>query len=330
MRGESLLACASACALTSLFVAATGAEAHGLIGKRFFPATLATDDPFVSDELSLPTISYLKLRGTEDAPPTKQISLSGEFSKRLTPDLGLSLGGAFNILKPDDSSTVTGFDNLEIAAKYVFFKNAEHELLLAAGLSWEVGGTGSKKVDADSFDTWTPQLFFGKGFGDLPDQLELMKPFAITGVLGLAVPSRVHTKTFETDEDGNVDVKKPLNPTVFQWGFSFQYSLQYLQSYVRDVGLPAPINRMIPIVELALETPIDGRNAGRTTGTVNPGIIWFGRYFQLGLEAVIPVNHDVSKNIGALAQIHFYLDDILPQVFTWTPFHGVLGPTQPQ
>jgi len=328
MGGKSLLACA--CVLALVLAASTPALAHGLIGKRFFPATLATDDPFVADELSLPTVSYLKLRSTDEAPPTKQIDLSAEFSKRLSPDLGISLGGTFTILDPDGGSAVTGFDNLEISAKYVFFKSPAHELLLALGLSWDVGGTGSKKVDAESFDTWTPQLFFGKGFGDLPDQLELMKPFAVTGAFGLAVPSRVHTKTFETDEDGNVDVKKPLNPTVFQWGGSIQYNLQYLQSYVRDIGLPAPINRMIPIVEFALETPLDGRNAGRTTGTINPGIIWFGRYFQLGIEAVIPVNRDVSKNIGALAQIHFYLDDILPQVFTWTPFHGVLGPTQPQ
>jgi len=328
MGGKSLLACA--CVLALVLAASTPALAHGLIGKRFFPATLATDDPFVADELSLPTVSYLKLRSTDEAPPTKQIDLSAEFSKRLSPDLGISLGGTFTILDPDGGSAVSGFDNLEIAAKYVFFKSAAHELLLALGLSWDVGGTGSKKVDAESFDTWTPQLFFGKGFGDLPDQLELMKPFALTGAFGLAVPSRVHTKTFETDEDGNVDVKKPLNPTVFKWGGSIQYNLQYLQSYVRDVGLPAPINRMIPIVELVLDTPVDGRNAGRTTGTINPGIIWFGRYFQLGIEAVIPVNHDVSKNVGALAQIHFYLDDILPQVFTWTPFHGVLGPTQPQ
>ena len=328
MQGKTLFACALALALSLATYEAV--EAHGLIGKRFFPATLATDDPFVADELSLPTISYLKLRGTEDAPPTKQISLSGELSKRLSPDLGISFAGSFTMLDPEEGSSVSGFDNLEITAKYVFFKDAPHELLLAAGLGWDVGGTGSKKVDAESFNTWTPQLFFGKGFGDLPDQLELMKPFAITGVLGLAVPSRVHTKTFETDDAGNVDVKKPLNPTVFHWGFSFQYNLQYLQSYVRDVGIPAPFNRMIPIVELALETPVDGRNAGHTTGTVNPGIVWFGRYFQLGLEAVIPVNHDVSKNIGALAQIHFYLDDILPQVFTWTPFHGILGPTQPQ
>jgi hypothetical protein len=328
MRGKSLCACALA--LAASLAGSQAADAHGLIGKRFFPATLAVDDPFVADELSLPTISYLKLRGTEESPPTKQISLSGEISKRLSPDLGLSFAGSFIMRDPDEGSSVSGFDNLEIAAKYVLFKSAAHEMLLSLGLSWDVGGTGSKKVDAESFDTWTPQVFFGKGFGDLPDQLELMKPLAITGVFGLAIPSRVHTKSFETDEDGNVDVKKPLNPTVFQWGFTFQYSLQYLQSYVRDVGLPAPLNRMIPIVELALETPIDGRNAGRTTGTINPGIIWFGHHFQLGLEAVVPINHDISKNIGALAQIHFYLDDILPQIFTWTPFHGVLGPTQPR
>jgi len=70
MRGKALFACALALALslTSVHVA----QAHGLIGKRFFPATLATDDPFVADELSLPTISYLKLRGTEEAPEADQ------------------------------------------------------------------------------------------------------------------------------------------------------------------------------------------------------------------------------------------------------------------
>jgi hypothetical protein len=99
---------------------------------------------------------------------------------------------------------------------------------------------------------------------------------------------------------------------------------------VRDVGIPAPFNRMIPLVEVALQTPIDGHRSGNTTGTVNPGIIWFGRYVQLGLEAVIPINNLTGKNVGVLAQVHFYLDDILPQFFTWTPFHRVLGPTQPR
>ncbi len=115
-----------------------------------------------------------------------------------------------------------------------------------------------------------------------------------------------------------------------QWGFSFQYNLQYLQSYVRDVGLPQPFSRMIPIVELALETPTNDPKTSRTTGTVNPGIIWFGKYVQLGLEAIVPINTASGKNVGVLGQVHFYLDDILPQVFSWTPFSGVLGPTQPR
>ena len=253
MTGKTLFACLLVVAL--VFATLGSAHAHGLIGKRFFPATLAIDDPFVADEMSLPTFSYLRLRGSEDAPPTNQFALSGEISKRLTPDLGISLAGTFLILDPDPGKAVSGFDNLEVAAKYVLFKNAEHEFLLSLGLSWDVGGTGSKKVDAESFSTWTPQFFLGKGFGDLPDQLEFLKPFAMTAALGWAVPGRSHNQSFETLDDGSVEVRKELNPTVFQWGFTFQYSLQYLQSYVRDVGIPAPLNRMIPIVELALETP---------------------------------------------------------------------------
>ena len=52
-----------------------------------------------------------------------------------------------------------------------------------------------------------------------------------------------------------------------------------------------------------------------TTGTVNPGIIWSGKYFQVGVEAVIPVNSHTGNNVGVLAQLHFYLDDVFPKLF---------------
>jgi hypothetical protein len=136
----------------------------------------------------------------------------------------------------------------------------------------------------------------------------------VTGVLGWAVPSRVRTQTITTDPDtGDVEVEREFNPTVFKWGFSLQYSLQYLQSFVRDVGLPALLNRMIPLVELNLQTPIDGPRARYTTGTVNPGVIWFGKYVQLGIEAVIPMNSASGKNVGVLGQIHFFIDDLFPK-----------------
>jgi hypothetical protein len=321
---------AALAALTLLLGAAPAAVAHGLIGQRFFPATLAIDDPFVADELSLPTISLMSFGRSGDAPAFRQTDISAEFSKRLSPNLGFSLAGNLVILDPDQGKTESGLDNMEISLKYVFWKSAEHETLLSAGVSWDVGGTGSKRIGAESFDTVTPQLFFGKGFGDLPDSLELLKPIAVTGAFGVGIPTRRFNKTITVSDEGDVDVEKELNPKVVQWGFTLQYNLQYLQTVVRDVGLPAPLNRMIPIVEFAMETPVEGPLSGQTTGTINPGVIWFGRYLQLGLELQIPVNRDSGKNVGVLAQLHFYLDDIAPQIFTWTPFHGILGPTQPR
>ena len=51
-----------------LLTSATGAGAHGMIGQRFFPATLAIDDPFVADELSLPTVSFMPFGRRRTAP----------------------------------------------------------------------------------------------------------------------------------------------------------------------------------------------------------------------------------------------------------------------
>ena len=65
------------CALVALAIVlganVRGADAHGLIGKCFLPATLAIDDPFVADELSLPTISHIKQRASGDTPATERI-----------------------------------------------------------------------------------------------------------------------------------------------------------------------------------------------------------------------------------------------------------------
>jgi len=306
------------------------AWAHGLIGQRFFPATLKIDDPFVADELSLPTVSFQPFGSSGGSPAFRQTDISAELSKRLSPDFGFSLAGDLTILDPDHGATQSGFDNMEVALKYVFWKSAVHETLLSAGVSWDVGGTGSKRIGAESFDTVTPQLFFGKGMGDLPDSVALLKPLAFTGAFGYSIPTRRFNKTYTVGDDGDVEVDKELNPQAFQWGFTVQYSLQYLQSYVRDVGLPAPFNRMIALVEFAMQTPTQGPQSGQTTGTINPGLIWFGRYLQLGLELQIPVNRQSGKNVGVIGQVHFYLDDIAPNIFTWTPFSGILGPTQPQ
>jgi hypothetical protein len=173
-------------------------------------------------------------------------------------------------------------------------------------------GTGRQKAGAESFDLFKPALLFGKGMGDLPDTLAWLRPLAVTGIIEGVLPSRSGNKKFTVNDDGDLEVEIEKNPNVFHWGFAVMYSLPYLQAFVRDVGLPVVINRLIPLVEIDISNPLDRGFAGKTTGTVNPGIIWAGKYFQLGLEAVVPVNERTGKNVGIRGQVHFFLDDLFP------------------
>ena len=289
-------------------VAASGpAAGHGFAGKRFFPATLVIEDPFVADELSLPTVSYFKQPASGDEPATRETDFSIDVSKRITENFGVGLGALYKQLEPDGGDRQRGFDNVAASLKYQFYKNDEHEAIASMGLDVDIGGTGSKRVGAESFSTFTPALFFGKGFGDLPTDMKFLRPFAITGQLGIGIPSSASSST--VNDEGEVSVER--HPNVLQWGFAFQYSLIYLQSFVQDVGLREPFNRMIPVVEIPLSTALN-RGASGTTGTVNPGIIWSGQYVQLAVEAQIPINSRSGSQVGWIVQLHFYLDDLFP------------------
>jgi hypothetical protein len=77
--------------------------------------------------------------------------------------------------------------------------------------------------------------------------------------------------------------------------------------------MKAPFNRLIPLVEFAMSTPLNRGVDKLTTGTINPGVIWSGQYFQVEIEAMIPINNHSGHNVGVIAQAHFYLDDLLPR-----------------
>src|SRR5215469_12470274 len=170
--------------------------------------------------------------------------------------------------------------------------------LFGFGQTW--GNTGRvNALGTDSQTTLTPTLDFGKGFGDLPDNLMWLKPFAITTNFSVDFPTRIN------NPDGSV------NPNNVNYGAAFEYSLEYLQHHVMDVGLRPPFDRMIPLVEVAASTPIN-RGGGPTIGSVQPGIIWAGQQFQIGAEMIIPINSASGHGIGGLVQLHFYLDDLFP------------------
>ncbi|MEA2920720.1 MAG: hypothetical protein QOF07_683 [Bradyrhizobium sp.] len=306
--------------------------AHEIVGNRFFPATLGIDDPGVNDEMSLPTVANFH---TGDDPSVRQRDFSAEFSKRITEAFAISFGSTYSSLKPPGGPTgmgASGFQNLDTTFKYRVFRDPEHEFVMSVGLSVEWGGTGSESVGAEAFNHYTPTLYFGKGLGDLPDSLSWIRPVAITGQVGYSIPARSSTTTFGVDPDtGNQTVDTQFNARVLNWGGTVQYSMPYLKSAVVDLGLPDFVNHLIPLVEATLQTPVANTmtSGTMTTGTINPGVIWVGNTFQVGVEALIPINRQSGTNVGVIAQLHLYLDDIEPRGIGKPIFGGPVQPASP-
>lgn len=279
-------------------------SAHGFAGKRFFPTTFQVDDPFISDEFS---ILINRVKGTD----AKTTEIDIDYSKRIVPNFGLEFHEAYLHTRADDGSSANGWDNLGVGAKWQFLTNEPHELILSIGTDIDVGGTGAHQV-SDSFSTISPALFFGKGLGDLPESVNFLRPFAITGAIGTSFPTRSKNVT-----DAGIE----RNPTVLNWAFSLQYSLMYLQSFVKDIGLGVPFNRMIIVTEFPMQTNLSQDSKGQTTGTVNPGIVWAGKFMEFGIAAEIPINSKSGKSVGILGLIHLFVDDLFPKSIGGPIFH---------
>ncbi|MBI3804899.1 MAG: hypothetical protein HY282_14180 [Nitrospirae bacterium] len=285
--------------------------AHGVIGKRFVPESLTVTDPFPSDEADLLAFSHQK-----DNDVLSNVYGFG-ISKRLSQNLSVDLDGAYDQIRPNDGSpSVRGFENIGLMVKYAMLRVPEHEFLVTSALGWELGGTGTKEIGREAHSAIAPQLLFVYGLGDLPDALQYLRPLAITGQVGLSAP--VGNRSTEAAEIANT----------LSYGFVVEYSILYLQSFIKDIGIGWPFSRLVPITEFSFEQPLNGPNAGQTVATANPGVIWAGKYYELGVEAILPLNDRSGNHAGVRGLIHLFLDDMFPNSYTWTPFGGVLGPTQ--
>lgn len=267
------------------------AGAHGFAGKRFFPATLSFDDPFTQDEFdvlynTMPNVN-------QDGDSVDINSLSIEYAKSITPRIALSVGTAYDRLKFADGTSQHGLDNIELSGKFMGQVDEQSESVWSYGLDIDLGGTSSHGIGED-FNVYSPSFYFGKGLGNLSDSSSYLRPLAFTGKIAVDLPDQG-------------DQARYLNTA-----FSVQYSFTYLESFVEDVGLPQWLRNSLLLVELPLQTCLDHDCDGDMTGTINPGIIFFNKSGQLSLEAVIPANDRTGDSVGALLQLHLYLDDIFP------------------
>ncbi len=288
-----------------------GAQAHGIVGNRVFPGTLAFDDPAVMDELVFPAVSSLKHPG-EGADVTDD-RISGSFTRLLTSTLSVGIESGW-IHRNWGIAQRSGFETTALTLKDLLYKNELHEVMISAGLAWGIGHSGAQGVGANKPDTIQPGIFFGKGFGDLPDGLAWLRPFAVTGAVTLEHPMSGSSINFGIDEDtGQLGPMLTRNVDTLHWGFSLQYSTFYLTNRYTPGKLPKaePLHQFIPLVEFAFDTP----RGEKTAATMNPGLAYVAGAWQVAAEAIVPLNSEGGRTIGVRAHLFLFLDDLFPAVF---------------
>jgi hypothetical protein len=302
IRTSVVVLAALACAQT--------ADGHGIAGNRYFDGTMTFDDPAVADEAILPLFIYQQYPAQDSGVAESRINVA--FARLLTPTLAFTLDSGW-LHQNWPIGHTSGFDKTDVGLKYEAYRNNQHETLVSVSLAWGIGHSGSVAVGTDAPDTIQPGIFLGKGFGDLPDQLSWLRPFAVTGAVvdeiplgsvGRALSPNLATGRFDT-------VISPAVETL-HWGFSIQYSTLYLTSRF-DGGPPReePLNQWVPLVEFRFDSP----RGQPTAATANPGFAYVAVTWQVSAEAIIPLNHAGGTGPGFRTQLLFFLDDLVPSLF---------------
>ena len=286
------------------------AHAHGIAGNRYFAGTVTFDDPAVADELILPNFNYLDYPA--QGSNVTESRINGAFARLLTPTLAFTIDSAW-VQQAWPTGHTSGFDKTNIGLKYEAYRNNQHEMLASVGLAWGIGHSGAAAIGADAPHTIQPGIFVGKGFGDLPDQLSWLRPFAITASAVAEIPmgSGGRALALNLATGGFSSVFSPAVETL-HWGFSIQYSTLYLTSRF-DGGPPKdePLNQFVPLVEFKFDSP----RGQDTAASANPGFAYVAVAWQVAAEAIIPLNHAGGTGPGFRAQLLIFLDDAMPSLF---------------
>jgi hypothetical protein len=274
------------------------AQAHAVAGARIFVNTLLIDDPGVGDEANLPIFSVQSPDGKSTV-----TDLNFEYDKTITENLGLGAGTDYDWVTNDPNDAKKshgGFNDPYVQLKYRWILLSEHEFMSSVQIQQSFGRAGTTGIDT-GYDTTTISGFFGKGLGDIP--FDAIRPFALTGELDYNIPNAGYANGY-----GGLNY--------WTGGLTLQYSIPYLQSQIKDYGLPTLLANLTPVAELGWSSAAAG-SAFRPTGdpttfTLGTGAVWTGAFFSFSTELLWPLNGAAAHGLGVIGQFHLYFDDLFP------------------
>jgi hypothetical protein len=291
---------------------ASPALAHAVCGSRVYPVTLTLDDPGVADELTLPQVVYTREAADGGPGPGHDTSLQFEYDKRVTDDFGFAFNDDYNVNQQNNAKTQTGWDDVTVTAKWAKCVDPDSDFQLGFGVIREFGRTGTSHIGSDQYGNSAPTIYLGKGLDFIP--APMVQPLQFTGEFSYAFADKQY-REFEVTEPRTGAVSTVANdgsPNAWIGSFSIQYSIPYLQNQIKDFGLPEPFAHLIPVAEFNWVSSASTPGGAPTSWTVAPGVIYLRSWYQVGLEAVVPLNKAGGTNVGFIVQFHVFLDDLYP------------------
>jgi len=288
-------------------LAASTAHAHGVVGERSFI------EPFIAEDVN-PKNEFVIARPEWDhGRDGRTFTLGFGLEKKLTDRFSITLDSAWLDVHPEAAGEPheNGFDNLAATLKYAFFINPEHEAITSIALE-STAPTGSRSVGAEGDWSFKPFFLYGKGLGDLPQTLKYLRPLALQGDAGFEI---------STDHD---------RTTTFAHNVAIEYSVPYLQSFVRDFGLGWPLRNFIADTEFNFEHGAHGAEEGRVSAVVTSGVVYMDRWVEVGVAGRFPLNGRAHEELdwGVIGIVDLFIDDLLPWT-RWQPVGGMRPPTPP-
>lgn len=279
-------------------LAAQAAQAHAVAGDRVFVNTLLIDDPGVGDEANLPIYSVTSPDGKSTV-----TDLNFEYDKTITSSLGVGAGTDYDWITNDvmdNKKSHGGFNDPYVQVKYRWILLPEHEFMSSVAVQQAFGRAGTTGIDS-GYDTTVVSGYFGKGLGDIP--FDPIRPFAVTGELSYNIPNTGYASGY-----GGLNY--------WTGGLTLQYSFPYLQSQIKNYGLPLVLANLTPLAELGWSSAA-ASSAFRptddpTTFTLGTGAVWTGEFYSLSTELLWPLNGASGHGLGVIGQFHLYFDDLFP------------------
>lgn len=288
-------------------------RAHGDAGPRDIVDTAIIGRPTVADEAALPTVAWRHAGTDQSGSVTNAFDFDFELNKRVTEDFGFGVSDGYTVPRQFGTKTRGGWHNLSL--KYQAYTNAEHELLslgVIRTIAPTGAPTGANNTGNDDPGSTTPTFYFGKGPGDPP--VLYARPVAITGTLGYQFAGKRLNSAPPIDLDSGIAASSFNNGIEDRWigGLTAQYSFPYLLAQVKDFGLPTFINKLTPMAEVAWPSPASKPHVTGTRYLFAAGVAFGGSGYAIAAETLIPGNRQTGANLGFIAQLHLYFDDLFP------------------